>query len=98
MDSDQAGHVIAAALHGPHERFNIVPMPWEYNEKWYRFQEQMLGGSLKELEKSSENWFMELRIDVTYESSTLRPDTIRLEAEIDNACGYYSKLSSECVF
>ena len=98
MDSDQAGHVIAAALHGPHERFNIVPMPWQYNEKWCRFQEQMLGGALKELEKFSEDWFMDLRIDVSYDGPSLRPDAIHLDAEIDNACGYSAKLSSKCVY
>lgn len=98
MDSDQAGHVIAVALNGPHELFNIVPMPEDYNKGWYLFQEQMLGGALAKMKESAEDWFMDLKIDVSYDGPSLRPEAIHLYAEIDNASGYYAKLSSECVY
>lgn len=97
-DGDQIGHVIACALCGPHERFNIVPMPEDYNKGWYLFQEQMLAGALAKMRDSSENWFLDLRIDVSYDGPSLRPDSLHLEAELDNATGYYAHLSSECVY
>ena len=97
-DGDQIGHVIAYALCGPHERFNIVPMPEDYNKGWYLFQEQMLAGALTKMRDSSENWFLDLRIDVSYDGPSLRPDALHLEAELDNATGYYAHLSSECVY
>lgn len=99
-DGDQVGHVIAAALYGPHERgINIVPMPWQLNERWYCFQEVYLASCLRELEKSEDDWFIELRIDVSYEEERpLRPDMIRLEADVDNGKGYYARLSTECIY
>jgi len=97
-DGDQAGHVIAAALHGPHERFNIVPMPEDYNQGWYLFQEQMLAGALAKMEESAEDWLLDLRIDVSYDGPSLRPDSLRLESEIDNGRGYSARLSSDCVY
>lgn len=97
-DGDQVGHIIASALCGPHERFNIVPMPEDFNQGWYLYQEQMLGGALSKMRALSGNWFLDLRIDVSYDGSSLRPEAIDLDAEIDNACGYYSKLSSKCVY
>lgn len=97
-DGDQVGHVVAVALYGPHERFNIVPMPEDYNQGWYFFQEQMLGGALAKMRNSSENWFLDLRIDIDYDPASLRPSALHLDAEIDDACGYYAKLQSECVY
>jgi len=97
-DGDQAGHVIAVALHGPHEFINIVPMPEEYNQGWYLFQEQMLAGALAKMEESAEDWSLDLRIDVSYYGPSLRPDSLHLEAGIDNARGYSARLSSDCVY
>ena len=100
-DGDQAGHVIAASLRGPHERgVNIVPMPWQLNERWYRYQEVFLASCLHDLEESAdEDWFLEVRIDVSYEDERpLRPDMIRLEADVDNGKGYYARLSTECIY
>lgn len=97
-DGDQAGHVIAASLYAPHELINVVPMPLELNEKWYRFQDVYLASALRELEKSEDDWLIELHIDVCYSANSLRPDSIRLSADIDNARGYSASLSTECIY
>ena len=98
-DGDQAGHVIAASMYGPHEMVNIVPMPWDLNENFYRFQELYLASSLRELEKNDlDDWFIELHINLCYSANSLRPDCITLAADVDNGRGYSSSLTSECIY
>ena len=53
---------------------------------------------LRELEKSEDDWLIELHIDVCYSANSLRPDSIRLSADIDNARGYSASLSTECIY
>jgi DNA repair protein RecN (Recombination protein N) len=36
--------------------------------------------------------------DIDYDPASLRPSALHLDAEIDDACGYYAKLQSECVY
>lgn len=97
-DGDQAGHVLAASLYGGHEMVNIVPMPWELNERWYRYQEVFLASALRELVGKEEDWYIELRIDLSYSANSLRPDSIRILADIDNGKGYNATLSTECIY
>lgn len=96
-DCDQAGHVLAVSLGGGHERINVVPMPREINERWYRFQEVYLVSSLQAMNDEDE-WYMELHTEIDYRSSSLRPEAIRLQCDLDNGRGYSAALETECVY
>ena len=97
LDGDQKAHVIAASLRGMHERINILPMPKKLNERYCRFQETFLANCLSEFEKSSEKWFLKLRIDVSYKDTQLRPESIRLEADV-NGKSYSGHMHTKCFY
>ena len=76
---------------------NIIPSEKFFGRAWYSSQEQFLANALRELSEKDDDWYLEVRIDATYHSPKRVPESLRLEAEIDDAAGYYCSLTANMV-
>lgn len=72
----------------------IIPSERLFDRSWYRSQELFLANTLHEFEDKEDDWYIEVRLVANYKGPNRVPDSIRLEADIDDAAGYYCSVSA----